>query len=75
MSKEIRSVLGTGLRCYLPGADVLEVMSLSSYSGHNSTTGCGRRCQSEILSALRVLSLGHDSIHMCISMYLDLFSY
>ena len=56
MSKEIGGVLGKGLRCYLLGADVLEVMSLFSYLGHNATTAFVQRCQSEIMSALRVLS-------------------
>ena len=56
MSKEIGGVLGKGLRCYLLGAAVLEVMSLSSYSDHNSITSFVQRRPNEIMSALRVLS-------------------
>lgn len=72
MSKEIGGVLGKGLRCYLLGADVLEVVSLFSYLGHNSTTAFVQRCQSEIMSALRVLFLrnGYVCMYLCIYIWL-----
>lgn len=68
MSKETRNVLGDSLRCYLLGADVLEVMSLYSYPDH-TTTGFGQRCQRERMSVLRVLSEGmivSVCIYLCI---------
>lgn len=72
MSKEIGGVLGKGLRCYLLGADVLEVVSLFSYLGHNPTTAFVQRCQSEIMSALRVLFLrnGYVRMYLCIYIWL-----
>lgn len=66
MSKEIGGVLGKGLRCYLLGAAVLEVMSLSSYSDHNSVTGFFQRCPSEVMSVLSAF-LGNGYVHIYVS--------
>lgn len=73
MSKEIRSVLGDSLRCYLVGADVLEVMSLYTYSGHNSTTGSGQRCQSEMMSVLSVLLREQFYLYVYIYLFISVY--
>lgn len=67
MSKEIGGVLGKGHRCYLLGAAVLVVMSLSSYSDHSSITGIFfKRCPSEVMSALSTF-LGNGYVHIYVS--------
>lgn len=71
MSKEIGGVLGKSLRCYLLGADVLEVMSLSSYLGHSSPTAFVQRCPSEIMSILSAfLKNGYICMYVFISNHL-----